>query len=363
MKFFIVLLAVFAVALAETEEEQEAWTNFKVQFGKLFLSPGKEKSRKNAFLDNFRDMKQHNEAYERGEYKYPKAIGPTADLTTETFLKRFTGVKVPEAFEKEVEMRSHHHHHHHHDHHHDGPKAPEFPASMDLRGQAGVAPIKNQNPCGSCWAFSTLAAVEYAHWKKTGEVIDLSEQNLVDCVYNNYDGCQGGWMADSMNYIEKNSIATEADYPYARAKHSGPCKADKVRKHHIKMKPGKANIKIEDNDDAIKDALHKYGVLAICVDVLDWNFLYGFKDVFVHKNYNQVKCQHAVNLVGYNTGYWIVKNQWGTDWGNQGYIYLDARRDKTTNKNMGGFLTNYVWAANVDAKPKHDHDHEHPHHH
>ncbi|GMY37556.1 zingipain-2-like [Fagus crenata] len=92
----------------------------------------------------------------------------------------------------------------------------EVPTSMDWRDKGAVTPIKNQRQCGCCWAFSAVAAVEGITQIKTGKLISLSEQQLVDCaVGGNNHGCSGGWMEDAFSYILQNQgIATEENYPY-----------------------------------------------------------------------------------------------------------------------------------------------------
>ena len=89
-----------------------------------------------------------------------------------------------------------------------------IPSSVDWRTKLNI-PIRNQASCGSCWAFSAVFELESFNLLVNGKSTDLSEQNLVDCTYGSYDGCNGGWMDDAYNYIIKNNgIDTEAAYPY-----------------------------------------------------------------------------------------------------------------------------------------------------
>eukprot|EP00913_Durusdinium_trenchii_P012028 g11300.t1 len=156
---------------------------------------------------------------------------------------------------------------------------------------------KNQGSCGSCWSFSTTGALEGAWQIATGTLTSLSEQQLVDCADNGNKGCQGGSMDLAFSYLEKKNVCTEDSYPYQAAQ--GTCQESSCKA--VAQQP--VSVAIEADQEAFQ--LYKGGILGQeCGTKLD----------------------HGVLLVGYGTDngvdYWKVKNSWGANWGEEGYIRL-----------------------------------------
>lgn len=331
MKLLILVLAIAAIAHSEyTDDQEEKWQSFKLEHGKLFLSPGKEKDRKDTFLKNAADVEAHNEAFLNGETTFSKAIHAYSDLPKEQFLKRFAGVKMPANTRRASPVYTP-----------SSRAAP--PTSLDLRTHGGTGAVRDQNPCGSCWAFSATASLEYAYWRKTGIITDLSEQHLVDCTYGAAGGCEGGWMPTAFEYLANNGgQICEKLYPYTAI--SGKCQAPVISVKQVLVKKPTSWVQIADDDTAIKTALNEMGTLAVCVDADDWDSYSG--GIFTNKDPSHPECQHAVNLVGYGTTngipYWIIRNSWNTWWGESGYMRADARRG-ADRKNLGGVMTDLVY--------------------
>jgi len=89
----------------------------------------------------------------------------------------------------------------------------DAPTSLDWREKGVVNPVKDQGQCGSCWAFSTVGSVESRWALKSGNLLNLSEQEIVDCDTNDY-GCNGGWMDHAFLFLETNKLESESNYPY-----------------------------------------------------------------------------------------------------------------------------------------------------
>ena len=196
----------------------------------------------------------------------------------------------------------------------------EVPNSVDWRTMGAVTPVKSQSPCGCCWAFAAVASIEGLHKIKTGQLVSLSEQELVDC--DNYDhGCNGGFPERAMRWVADNGgLTTESDYPFVAKK--GECNRDKARKHAVKI--AGAKMVYANSEAALELAVARQPV-AVAIDSSSVNF--QFYKGGVYSGPCGTNLDHAVTLIGYGADdkgrkYWIVRNSWGEWWGEKGYVRM-----------------------------------------
>ena len=177
-------------------------------------------------------------------------------------------------------------------------------------------PVKDQGQCGSCWSFAGTEVVESGHCIKSGTLLTLSTQQNVDCNKNCY-GCDGGWAYKAFQYLQTSGAELNSDYPYTAK--DGTCKYSASK--------GKVNTtgykSVAGNNSAMMSAINGQPV-AVAINASSYAFQSYSSGVM--SGTCSTSCNHAVVAVGYNSGastpYWIVRNSWGSGWGNGGFIWM-----------------------------------------
>lgn len=211
------------------------------------------------------------------------------------------------------------------------------PESLDWREKGAVCDVKNQGTkCGSCWAFSTIAATEGAQFVAGNKLISLSEQNLVDCV-NTCHGCNGGLMTNAFDYVIKYQAGRfnlETDYPYKAVQQNCAYDKSKAFAHVSKY----INI-VEGDEQDLESKCAQYGPVCVAIDADHFSFKFYREGIYKEEGCSSTSLDHGVTLVGYGSEdkvkYWIVKNSWGRGWGEKGFIRMLKDHD-----NHCGIATN-----------------------
>ncbi|KAM7513964.1 hypothetical protein LguiA_003547 [Lonicera macranthoides] len=263
------------------------------------------------FIDNLKHIDERNKMISN----YWLGLNEFADLRHEEFKNMYLGLKgeLPkrqeESSAQEFTYRD----------------VVDLPKSVDWRKKGAVTPVKNQGQCGSCWAFSTVAAVEGINQIVTGNLTSLSEQELIDCDNTN-SGCNGGLMDYAFSYIMSNGgLHKEDDYPYLMEE--GTCD-EKRDESEIVTISGYHDVPANSEDSMLKALANQPLSVAIEASGRDFQFYSGG----VFDGHCGSDLDHGVAAVGYGSSkgmdFLIVKNSWGPKWGEKGYIRMKRNTGK-----------------------------------
>jgi len=227
-----------------------------------------------------------------------------ADLTSEEFGAMYTGAREAPAdvvAANTVEIES----------------VGTVPTSWDWRQEGAVTPIKNQGQCGSCWAFATVATTEGLYFLNKHPLTSFSEQQIVSCD-TTCAGCNGGWPYLAMAYVASKGLETEAQYPYTSPP-TGQCKFNSA--NAVQTGVTGAAFVTPKNQQALFAAVYQQPT-AIIVEA-DQSAFQLYTSGIITTGCG-VQLDHAITAVGYTPTYFIVKNSWGTTWGQEGYVYISS---------------------------------------
>ena len=297
-----------------SQEELEAYKAFKTKYSKSYASLSENAFRFEIFRNNLELINAHQA--KSGE-TFSLAVNQFADLSHSEFKNKYLMGGISKIKQEAANNC--------------GSSAQDsgkiLDSVVDWAAAGKVQKVKNQESCGSCWAFSTVGSLEsaYAIFSKTNELPNLSEQELVDCStsYGN-QGCNGGLMNLGFKYIIDHGIHSEGDYPYAGVDQT--CKAGDLSGSTYSAKDC---VLVGATTDALTKALAVQPVsVAFYVNIL---FQFYSGGVF-----NPFTCggepNHGVLAVGYNLdeGSYKVKNSWGASWGESGYFRIKIGTGKGT---------------------------------
>lgn len=310
MKYFKLLLnfVLFSTPVASRDIENgitqiyqedyiRSFNQFQAHYNRTYSTENEAQERFQIFSKNLDYVRNHNA---NPGHPFQLGINQFADLREEEF-RNFYLSPMPNVLNTPLTNQT----------------SSPMVSSIDWRDYKAVNPIQNQEQCGSCWAFSAVAALEGAYAKKHKTLMKLSEQELVSCDKSLGDrGCQGGLPSNAFEYSKQaGGLYLESTYRYL-AKNEA-CRRVSGKKY-AKVSSWK---KIDPHSDAIDSAIVNFGPISIGINAAGLNFQLYKSGIFAPL-YCSSSLDHGVNLVGFSDDYYILRNSWGDTWGERGYMRI-----------------------------------------
>lgn len=304
-------------------DEVEVWsqfTNFQERFSKKYESISELEERFQIFRTNFKQIITHNLDFTQN---FTMGVNQFTDLAPDEFKKQYVSGLRTEVGSYGCKTFS--------------SSAGSAPSSIDWRTKGAVTSVKDQGQCGSCWTFSATGAIEGAWAIANSQLLDLSEQELVDCAtgasYGSH-GCDGGQMEGAFKYVIEKGQCSLASYPYTSgvSKTGGACQKCTAAVIISSCSDVKPNDQI-----SLKAAVAQQPV-AIAIEA-DTRYFQSYSSGILTSTSCGTSLDHGVLIVGYGEDngqkYWLVKNSWGITWGDAGYVKI-ARSESTNDAGICG---------------------------
>uniref|UniRef100_A0ACD5VP19 Uncharacterized protein n=1 Tax=Avena sativa TaxID=4498 RepID=A0ACD5VP19_AVESA len=296
--------------LPSVAARHERWM---AKFGRAYTDADEKLRRQEVFAANARHVDAVNRADNR---TYTLGLNQFSDLTDDEFVETHLGYRhqlrpqekknmSKAAALEDVQFQQY------------------MPDSVDWRAQGAVTQIKNQGSCGSCWAFAAVAATEGLVKISTGNLISMSEQQVLDCT-GGVSSCNGGDINAALRYVAASGgLQPEAAYSYIGQQ--GACRSGGATPNSAASVGGAPRWARLYGDEGALQGLAASQPVAVAVEVTDPDFRHYRSGVYAGSPSCGQRLNHAVTVVGYGADgggheYWVVKNQWGPWWGEGGYM-------------------------------------------
>ncbi|XP_066108237.1 cathepsin F [Saccopteryx bilineata] len=285
------------------EKMASIFKQFVTTYNRTYETEEETQWRFSVFINNM-VRAQKIQALDRGTAQY--GVTKFSDLTEEEFRTIYLNPLLKEELGKKMRL----------DESVGGPAPPEW----DWRDKGAVTKVKNQGMCGSCWAFSVTGNVEGQWFLKQGDLLSLSEQELVDC--DKVDkACMGGLPSNAYSAIMTlGGLETEDDYSYHGHLETCSFSSEKVKVYI------NDSVELSQNEQQMAAWLAEKGPVSVAINAFGMQFYRRGISHPLRPLCSRWFIDHAVLLVGYgnrsDVPFWAIKNSWGTDWGEEGYYYL-----------------------------------------
>jgi len=263
-------------------------------------------------------ISQHNEGFQRGEVLFAVGHNKFSHMSLDEFCaSRANGlnhVLIDDILNgTEVDERS-------------SSLPMSLPTELDWRSNGIETFVRDQGDCNACYAISAAQAIEGLHFLRHGKLLTLSEQQLLDCsLETGNTGCEGGRMSAAFQWVKKNKGIMDNDvYPYEGK--AGSCRSDPSKS--VAQIKGFMSMPKKSGEEGLMKAVTLNGPISVSIDAF-----YKSLAQYTHGIWSEAKCTenvtHAILLVGYGDEdgepYWLLKNSWGTGWGNEGYFKMSRK--------------------------------------
>ena len=322
-------------------EQWELFYDFQERFSKKYDNVREVEERFQIFKTNVLDIIEHNL---KSNETYTKGINQFTDLSADEFKEQYgRGVGDVSPLRAKIGSTT--------CSSFSGSGAKNAPATVDWRSENAVTPVKDQGQCGSCWSFSASGAMEGAWALSKGQLVSMSEQELVDCAGLKYGsmGCNGGLMEGAFNFAIDKGICAEASYAYT----SGVSQTGGTCRSCASVATFSECFDVKPNDQvALKEAVSMQPV-AIAIEA-DTRYFQSYSSGILTASTCGTTLDHGVLIVGYGEEngqkYWLVKNSWGTTWGDDGYVKI-ARSESTNDGGICGIAMqpSFISAENLGS--------------